>query len=232
MKADSEQFREFLLTLPKQLSLDRIRSHWPKYAFHFTDIRNAAKILVDGRVRCRADLNREGGFIDIASPGVIAQTDSQVKDHVRLYFRPRTPTQYRSEGIRPKAALWENAHCPVPVFLLFDLPQVLARDDCLFSDGNLAKLGFDSLCSTASELSTFDFRKIYHGSPVSDEEKQDIVSHRNADRYSARIGFVGIEANLLSLRRRKRNINSPVAPEYSGCVGSENSGRIYRNPFL
>jgi hypothetical protein len=57
----------------------------------------------------------------------------------------------------------------------------LVRDDSRFSDGNLAKLGFDGLCSSAAELSTFDFRKIYHGTWVSNEEREDIVSHRNAE---------------------------------------------------
>ncbi|MBK8465656.1 MAG: DUF4433 domain-containing protein [Chloracidobacterium sp.] len=180
MKADAEQFRQFLSGLPKELSLDRIRSYWTKYAFHFTDVRNAADILISGRIMCRGDL-ADGSFVDAACPRVIAQTDSSVKSYVRLYFRPRTPTQYRSEGFRPREKYWEGSHCPVPVFFLFDLFKLLVRDDCQFSDGNLAKLGFDSLCSSAAELATFDFRKIYHGTWVSNEEREDIVSHRNAE---------------------------------------------------
>lgn len=180
MKVDADQFRQFLSSLPKSLSLDRIRSHWTKYAFHFTDIRNAANILAKRAIRCRNSL-KDNEFVDGASPRVIAQTDSDVTQYVRLYFRPRTPTQYRSEGIRPTDRLWNGSHCPVPVFFLFDLFELLVRDDCLFSDGNLAKLGFHGLCSTAEELKRFDFKKIYHGTWISSEEREDIVSHRNAE---------------------------------------------------
>jgi hypothetical protein len=180
MKADYDEFRQFLTGLPKQLSLDRIRSHWTKYAFHFTDVRNAAKILSDDQILSRASL-QSGSFIDVASPIVISHTDREVSDYVRLYFRPRTPTQFRSEGIRPFDKLWEGSHCPVPVFFLFDLVNLLIRDDCLFSDGNLAKLGYDSLCSTAADLGSFAFDKIYHVTWVSNEEREDIVSHRNAE---------------------------------------------------
>jgi hypothetical protein len=180
MKPDHEDFRQFLNALPKKLALDRIRSYWTKYAFHFTDVRNAANILKQGRVLSRANL-KTGNFVDIASPSVIAHTRSEVKNNVRLYFRPRTPTQHQSEGIRPADQLWESSHCPVPVFLLFDLFQILVRDDCLFSDGNLAALGFDSLCSSAAELATFDFKKIYSDSSVTADEKREIIKSRNAE---------------------------------------------------
>ena len=98
-----------------------------------------------------------------------------------MYFRPRTPTQYRWEGIRPKDRLWEGSHCPVPIFFLFDLPSILTRDDCSFSESNQAKLGFNQLFTTAEDLSSFDFGKIFHVDRLSDEEKRDIISHRNAE---------------------------------------------------
>lgn len=180
MKPDAEQFQQFLTGLSKGLSLDRIRSYWTKYAFHFTDVRNAADILIGGRIKSRADLP-EGSFVDAACPGVIARTDASVKSYVRLYFRPRTPTQYRSEGLRPRDKYWDGSHCPVPIFFLFDLLQLIVREDCLFSDGNLARLGFDALCSSADELATFDFSKIYHDTWVSQENLRDMVSHQNAE---------------------------------------------------
>lgn len=180
MKADAEDFRQFLAGLPKKYSLDRVRSYWTKYAFHFTDVRNAAKILADGKIQSRANLP-PGSFVDAACPNVIAQTATSVKSYVRLYFRPRTPTQYRSEGLRPREKYWENSHCPVPVFFLFDLLQLLCRDDCLFSDSNLAKLHFAGFCSTAAELSGFDFTKIYYDNWVSKDQLRDMVAHQNAE---------------------------------------------------
>lgn len=180
MKADAEDFRQFLASLPKKYSLDRNRSYWTKYAFHFTDVRNAARILTEGNIQSRANLV-PGTFVDAACPRVIAQTAAPVKSYVRLYFRPRTPTQYRSEGIRPRDKYWENSHCPVPVFFLFDLLHLLCRDDCYFSDSNLAKLNFAGFLSTAEELKEFDFSKIYYDTTVTRDRVRDVVAHQNAE---------------------------------------------------
>ena len=181
MKSDAEQFPSVLRDLARKYRLG-VRSRWLRFAFHLTDVRNAAAILRNGKISCRADLERSGGIpFDIASPKVIAKTGHAVKDCVRMYFRPRTPTQYRWEGIRPKDRLWEGSHCPVPIFFLFDLPSILTRDDCSFSESNQAKLGFNQLFTTAEDLSSFDFGKIFHVDRLSDEEKRDIISHRNAE---------------------------------------------------
>lgn len=182
MKSDAEQFPLVLRDLARKYKLGAVRSRWLRFAFHLTDVRNAAAILRMGKVSCRADLESSGGIpFDIASPKVIAKTGHAVKDCVRMYFRPLTPTQYRWEGIRPKDRLWEGSHCPVPVFFLFDLPSILSLDDCSFSESNQAKLGFNQLFTTAEELSFFDFGKIFHMDRLSDEEKRDIISHRNAE---------------------------------------------------
>jgi hypothetical protein len=60
-------------------------------------------------------------IIDNASRNVMANTDPYVRDFVRLYFRPQTPTQYRNEGIRPKNMRELESHCPVPVFFFLIL---------------------------------------------------------------------------------------------------------------
>ena len=182
MKPDAELFKTFLDELPKKERLGKQRSPWVKFAFHFTDIINAIAILTTGKVRCRADLELENLLsVDIASPTVLATTSAEVKKSVRLYFRPRTPTQHQMEGIRPDGNLWNESHCPVPVFFLFDLLTILTKDDCSFSDGNLAALGPKRLYSTARELATLDFQKIYHVDWLSAENKRDIILHRNAE---------------------------------------------------
>jgi len=183
MKPDAEQIRAFLEDLASQEWLGKLRSLWVKYSFHFTDITNAIEILRTGKIRCRADLERENALpVDIASPEIILSTDGEVKDYVRLYFRPLTPTQFHMEGIRPKTELWKGCHCPVPVFFLFDSFQILSRDDSLFSEVNLAILGKNQyLCSTADELRLFNFRQIFHEGSFSEDSRADIISHRNAE---------------------------------------------------
>jgi hypothetical protein len=116
--------------------------------------------------------------VDNASRTIIRNTESEVKNCVRLYFRPRNPTQYRNEGARPLKKRWEESLCPVPVFLLFDSREILTRDDSRFSEGNLAAIGTLGLRSTAAELAVFDFKKIYHDSSHND---RDITLHKNAE---------------------------------------------------
>ena len=114
-------------------------SWWPQFVYHFTDVRNAASILQSGSLYSRAEVMRLGLMqVDNASSEVVSQTRSERLKFARLYFRPRTPTQFRNEGIRPRGQQEMDAHCPVPVYFCFDALTTLAADDTLFSDGNMA----------------------------------------------------------------------------------------------
>ena len=186
-KPDAHQIIAFLKGLADEEWVRRSECrHWPRFLFHYTAITNVATILQEGYLysrtgaECRKLLSTSSG-----DPGILSQTDDYVKDCARLYFRPRTPTQYHAEGIRSKENLSSNypdAHCPVPIFLLFDAPDVLTRSDSRFSSGNLRWLGRSDLqlCSTAAELMDFPWRKIYHNTWFSRHET-DIIFHRNAE---------------------------------------------------
>ncbi len=179
MKPDSEEIVAFLDNLADESWLGSLRSHWAKYLFHHTDIRNAVEILKSEKLYCRTELEKTNRMlVDIASRPIISSTESSIKDYVRLYFRPRNPTQYRNEGVRSLEKKWEESHCPVPIFFLFDSKAILTRSDSLFSEGNLATLGIKGLRSTASELALLDFKKIYHDSPHNDN---NITFHKNAE---------------------------------------------------
>jgi hypothetical protein len=135
----------------------------PAYAYHYTHIENAVSILRDHTIRSRAACNRLGiNHHDSASPSVIANTHSAKLEYVRLYFRPKTPTQYHCEGIRPEAGLTiHKAHCPVPVFFLYDLVDLLGRPTTEFSDGNMGS----SSTRFGDSLELFDsipFANVYH----------------------------------------------------------------------
>lgn len=181
-KPDANEIEEFWESLAKEDWLGAIRSRWVKYIFHYTDIRNAVEILKHDKLVCRSELEKNNSMlVDNASRTVILQTGAEIKDFVRLYFRPKTPTQYNNEGIRPKNQQSLESHCPVPIFFLFDAKNLLTRSDCQFAEGNLAKFGMQGLCSTAADLRKFDFKKIYHLGSFSRIERDDIVSHRNAE---------------------------------------------------
>ncbi len=188
LKTDADQIRNFLINLAKQDWLKRTeRRWWPQFVFHYTDIRNAVKILEEGYLYSRKYLKDNKNLeISSGSPEVLEGTETIIKDCVRLYFRPKTPTQFYAEGVLSKDALLKSkfpgAHCPVPVFFLFDAVKILTRDDCLFSNGNLGSHKYQILYS-ATHLEQLPWEKIYHTGPIdlSKVEDSDIVFRRNAE---------------------------------------------------
>ena len=116
--------------------------------------------------------------LDIASPEVIAQTNPQRQNDVRLYFRPKTPTQYHNEGFRPVGQRSLNSHCPVPVYLIFNALSILSRADCLFTDGNAGSGGTEAKGeSSVSFLKQIPFNVVYHDTWFNPLERDQIVHH-------------------------------------------------------
>lgn len=187
LKPDADDLRRFLEDLAAEDWVFRSeRRVWPRFVFHCTDISNTVQVLKEGYLRSRQRLEQMGGqIIDSGSSSVLAGTDAEYKDCVRLYFRTKTPTQYHAEGIRSKTVLsssrFPDAHCPVPVFLLFDSAAILSRQDCRFSDGNLGSPRSQTY-STASELKQLPWKHIYHNDALIDPgTKQEIIRRRCAE---------------------------------------------------
>ncbi|MEK4930321.1 DarT ssDNA thymidine ADP-ribosyltransferase family protein [Bacillus sp. FSL K6-1338] len=138
------------------------RKWWTNYIFHFTNINNAVEILKQKRLCSRQKALSEGLMVtDNASRDVIAITEEKRKQYVRFYFRPRTPTQFHNEGfksVNQKEHL--NAHCPVPVFFLFDSLAMLSRTDSYFTYGNLAR-NPDVYCKS-EDFRGMPFQNVYH----------------------------------------------------------------------
>jgi len=118
------------------------RKHWPAHLFHHAPLENAVAILRDGHLRSR---NETDGVRprDVAAPGVI-DARAHAHDRVRLYFRPKTPTQWHIEGIRKanECAYGEATHAPVLVMFALDARSVLIAPDVMFSNQNM------QLCTT------------------------------------------------------------------------------------
>ncbi len=156
------------------------RSWWPQYLFHCTDVRNAVSILRGGQFLSRRLALDSGALkVDIASPEIISGTDELAQNHVRLYFRPRTPTQYRNEGFRPASQVQLGAQCPMPVYFLLDAYAVLSAPGCRVSEGNMA--GGTAHWLSSPGLSQIDFKKVYHDSPVNDQDRAAVIFGRNAE---------------------------------------------------
>ncbi len=188
MKHDADQIRTVLDNLSQ---LDWVRRSerrwWPRLLFHYTDIQNAVHILSSGYLYSRQHLEDERLLaVTSGSDEVLAGTRSEIKNYVRLYFRPKTPTQFHAEGIKSARNLsrssYPDAHCPFPVFFLFDSAEILCREDSLFSDRGLASW-IHQIMSTAQELENLDWPKIYHTGPFDSRkpEEANIVSLRMAE---------------------------------------------------
>jgi ssDNA thymidine ADP-ribosyltransferase, DarT len=160
----------------------------PKYLYHFTDVKNAAAILQSGELLSRNEAIQRNVMVhDNASSHVIEVTPPLHRDFARLYFRPRTPTQFHNEGIRPVAArTFDKAHCPVPVFLLFDLVETLALDGVMFSDGNMAA-GHVVFSEQSDVFAKIPFELVYHEGPIDPQLRaKNVIHHRHAEVLAPR----------------------------------------------
>ena len=138
-KSEIATARNYLFSLKKAKWMTASREWWPDYLFHCTDITNVVNILQTGFLMSRTQaIEAKALNVDIAPRDIIDHTSEHWHDYVRLYFRPKTPTQYRNEGHRPKNERYLGAQCPVPVYLLFDAVSVLSLPGSAFTDGNLA----------------------------------------------------------------------------------------------
>lgn len=180
------EIKEFLAEL---MSMDLVRNSeralWPRFAFHYTDIQNAVRILQKECLYSRQHLERTDEIlVSSGSNDILASTDSRIKDCVRLYFRPRTPTQFWAEGMRTKSNLrkskFPDVHCPVPIFFLFDLAEILSKPNTEFSERGLGGQPHPTFTG-AEALAHLNWAKIYHNGPVNMTEDRDIISYRNAE---------------------------------------------------
>ncbi|SFP39771.1 protein of unknown function [Butyrivibrio proteoclasticus] len=168
---------------------------WPKYAYHFTDIRNAVNILALGRLYSRIGAKQFKIMKnDNASKQVIDMTSEEVMSFVRFYFRPLTPTQYHNEGYKHRELRYDsddNANIPVPIFLFFDLQKVLEDPSTRFSELGQAGHG-NKTCNSEEEFAKFDFEKIYNPIPAKDEVAYKHAEIIYPDFYDIDRALVGI----------------------------------------
>lgn len=185
LKPGYERILQHIEYLTSQSWLANSQKFWPHHLFHFTDIKNTKSILTEGALISRQRLIEMRKLdTDIASPEIIKTTPEKWKNYVRLYFRPRTPTQYRNEGIRPKDKLeYGGAHCPIPIVFIFDAKKILTLQSTSFSDGNLRAKNA-AVDNTVDFYLSLPFDKIYHDtglSRLSERDKKTIIFHRHAE---------------------------------------------------
>lgn len=116
---------------------------------------------------------------DVAAREVNAARE-HAHDRVRLYFRPKTPTQYNIEGIRKagECRFGEEIHAPVLVMLILDARSILTLSGTQFCDRNMQKI--DAVPGDSEDyFNSIPFEKVYHEGPIGGDET--ITSHRCAE---------------------------------------------------
>lgn len=135
------------------------RRHWPSRLFRHEVLENAVELLRAGTLLSRRhaqDVLRR----DVA-PDDIINANHDAHGYARLYFRPRTPTQYRIEGIRRPEEIWNGKHAPVIYMFVFKSRDLLARPGVHFSRGNMQIPGTEVLDGDEN-FGSLNFSKIYH----------------------------------------------------------------------
>ncbi len=163
------------------------RQHWPPRLFRHEPVENAAAILRSGRLLSRnmaKALVTAGGLPlrDIADKAVIA---SQAHAHAfaRLYFRPKSPTQYHIEGIRKPSEYYHgdpDTHAPVLVVMVFESKGILTTPGVQFSNGNMQSPR--TACSAGdAEFKKLPFESIYHVGALNMAFEADVIRCRCAE---------------------------------------------------
>lgn len=135
------------------------RVRWPSRLFRHETLVNAVELIRSGKLLSRRDA--AGLMVRDVAPDDIINLNHDAHDFARLYFRPKTPTQYRIEGIRRAEEIWNERHAPVLYMFVLKSREILTRPNVHFSRGNMQIPGTAMLTGDDS-FATLDFRKIYH----------------------------------------------------------------------
>jgi hypothetical protein len=112
---------------------------------------------------------------DIA-PHDIINANILSHQYVRLYFRPKTPTQFHIEGIREPCDFFMGKHAPVLFMMIFNAERVLTTPGVRFSDGNMQ--GHPNIYDGDAGFAVLDFNQIYHEGTVSADDRAVVTRAR------------------------------------------------------
>ena len=157
----------------------RYRENWPSRLFRHEPLENAVEILKSGALLSRRDA--EGEIARDIAPADIIGSRRAAHDSVRLYFRPKSPTQYHIESIRKPRDLYHGRQAPVLVlkelgaatsYAGFHLGELVERvrahprgPDVLVLDGELTDRELAGVY-TACDLLVHPYRGEGFGMPV------------------------------------------------------------------
>ena len=153
-KSDKELFIELIDKLNGDYNFNGL--------LHFTDFSNLDSIFNTGYLKSRYECEEEEvEYLDVANQEVIQNTQENVKKCVRFYYKEKTPTLYRNEGIKINN---EEPHIPIPVYLLFDSKLVYSKSS-VFADGN-AGSSYTHFDRSSNFFANMDWETIFSRGPI------------------------------------------------------------------
>ena len=173
----------------KQINIVDFIQYFPRQpkAYHFTHMSNAIKIIKSMKLLSRN--YAEGNFSNSAGSNV--HRTAKAHRFARFYFAPKSPTQYYNECLGKsrgdknyvKAYNLGLPKCPLPVFFVFDVEELLMTmpDRCYYSNGNMQKDSSRSFKVT-EEPNRIKAREIYINSyDTFDERQQEFLIEGELD---------------------------------------------------
>ena len=174
----SAEFIDAHISRSEQLLQGTYRAAWPSRAFHHAPLENAVEILRRGQILSR---NASNGIrkLDVAGREIIGIRD-EAHDYARMYFRPRTPTQFHIEGIRKEAEcrFGRAAHAPILIMFILDARKVLRLPGVRFSNQNMQRLTTES-GDSEEYFAQILFTKVFHDGAIGGD--YSIIAHRHAE---------------------------------------------------
>ncbi len=172
-------------SMQKMISRNKLHDNLKhKYNFdgfiHTTDFTNFISIMDKGYIYSRHKVENENLInIDSANKTVINNTSKYVQKNVRFYYRPKTPTHYRNEGIRPGNP---QHHMPIPVMLVAGR-DIYNYKDMFYTDGN-AGSSTSKKTDKVQNVYRYNLDRIFSQgdySYLTYEEKKETTRQRNAE---------------------------------------------------
>ncbi len=140
--------------------------------YHYTDISNFINIMKTGNLYSR---NKAAalGFTDAADHLVLSHTNKYIMDYVRFFYKEKTPTLYRNEGIKSDNM---RPHMPIPVLLIFN-ENIIQNPGVAFLSGGGGNPN-SVFTKDISEAKNFDWKVIFYRGPIPRYEN-DLISVGN-----------------------------------------------------
>ncbi len=155
------------------------RSWWTHYGFHFIELINIPSILASNALYSRTEARTLlVNHTEVGDPAILSLTDPSILEYVRLYWRPRTPMLYQTEGFKSEYPYGNS--CSIPVYLLIPIADLVNTFLVEFTDRNAAS-GYHERGNSVEFVRGMPFEDVYHDRPLPSDRRMDIISRRQAE---------------------------------------------------